>query len=248
MVDPHSTLPVALITGGARRIGACIADTLHRHGYRVLVHHGRSDADAAELVARLNDRRPDSAAALQCDLMSVAEIDILADRARQRWGRVDLLVNNASTFFPTPLEQLTAADFEQLVGVNLRAPLFLTRALAADLDGQRGAVINLVDIYAERPLPRHAPYCAAKAGLVSITRSLARELAPGVRVNAVAPGAILWPEADDDGEAREALLARVPLGRIGDPGDIAGAVLYLAQSEYVTGQVLAVDGGRSVVA
>jgi pteridine reductase len=248
MVDPHSTLPVALITGGARRIGACIADTLHRDGYRVLVHHGRSATDAAALVARLNDRRPDSAAALQCDLMSVAEIDILADRARQRWGRVDLLVNNASTFFPTPLEQLTAADFEQLVGVNLRAPLFLTRALAADLDGQRGAVINLVDIYAERPLPRHAPYCAAKAGLVSITRSLARELAPGVRVNAVAPGAILWPEADDDGEAREALLARVPLGRIGDPGDIAGAVLYLAQSDYVTGQVLAVDGGRSVVA
>ncbi len=248
MVDPDSSPRVALVTGGARRIGACIADTLHRHGYRVLVHHGRSAADAAALVARLNDRRPDSAAALQCDLMSVAEIDTLADRARQQWGRMDLLVNNASSFYPTPLERLTATDFERLVGVNLRAPLFLTRALAADLGAHRGAVVNLADIYAERPLPQYAPYCAAKAGLVSITRSLARELAPDVRVNAVAPGAILWPETDEDDQARESLLARVPLGRIGDPGDIAGAVLYLAQSDYVTGQVLAVDGGRSVVA
>ncbi len=249
MVDPENAVPVALVTGGARRIGAAVAGALHRAGYRVLIHHDRSGAAAADLTAALNADRPDSADTLRCDLLSVAAIEDLAAAARQRWGRFDLLVNNASTFFATPLEDLTADDFERLLGVNLRAPLFLTRALAGALRSSRGCVVNLVDIYAERPLPGYAPYCAAKAGLVSVTRSLARELAPEVRVNAVAPGAILWPEDDADETARRLLLQKVPMGRTGEPGDIAATVLFLARDAgYISGQVLAVDGGRSVVA
>lgn len=241
------TEPVALVTGSALRIGACIADTLHAAGFRVLLHYRRSAAEAAALAATLNARRPDSARCLAADLDDPAAIGPLAEAALAAWGGLDLLVNNASTFSPTPFGQVTAADWDQAMASNLRAPFFLSQALAPGLRARGGAIINIVDIHAERPLKDYPVYCAAKAGLAMLTQSLALELAPQVRVNGIAPGAILWPPGQHpDAAEQQRRLAAVPLQRQGRPTDIADTVLFLARAAFITGQVLAVDGGRSI--
>ncbi len=241
---PDSLVPVALVTGGARRIGAEIARQLHRAGYRIIVHHRHSCDEARSLCGQLNHQHPDSARAIQADLSDTGALQGLADQALALWNRLDLLVNNASAFYPTPLGQITPAAWSDLMASNLSAPLFLSQALAPALKDSRGCIINLVDIHALRPLKDHSVYCAAKAGNLMLTRSLALELAPEVRVNAIAPGAILWPEQSP--AASESVLPLIPLRRCGTPADIAQALLYLASAPYVTGQVLAVDGGRSL--
>ncbi len=241
--------PVALITGSARRLGAAIAEALHARGYRTVIHYRSSAAEAQALAGHLNGRRAESACALEAELNDLAAIEDLARRSLSQWGRLDLLVNNASSFYPTPLEASTEADWDDLMASNLRAPFFLTKHLAPALREAGGAVVNLADVYAERPRRNYPIYNAAKAGLVALTKSLARDLAPEVRVNAVAPGAILWsePSGGDKADADQPFLARVPLGRMGEPSDIAGAVVFLAcDAPYITGQVLQVDGGRSV--
>lgn len=244
----HNTTRVALVTGAARRVGAHLVETLHKAGFNTLVHYGGSRQAADDLVSMLNDQRDDSATSLCADLGDTRQIDELAARTIARWGRLDLLVNNASTFYPTALGETDPGQWQDLFDVNLRAPYFLAQALAPELRMRRGAIVNITDIYAERPLSGYAPYCAAKAGLLNLTRSLAIELAPEVRVNAIAPGAILWPEGDSDDAARDALLRRTPLRRTGDPSDIANTLLFLVRDGgFVTGQVINVDGGRSIV-
>ncbi len=238
-----------LVTGGARRVGAAIARAVHAAGADVVVHCHRSRADAERLVADLESRRPGSAAIVQADLLDTAALASLVEAAATRFGRLDGLVNNASSFHATPLATLGPGEWEDLVGTNLRAPLFLAQAAASHLRASRGAIVNIVDIHAERPLAGFLAYSVAKSGLAGLTRALALELAPDVRVNGVSPGAILWPE---DGEAfpageRERITGQTPLRRTGTPEDIAGAVKYLLfDAPFVTGQVLAVDGGRSI--
>lgn len=242
--------PVVLVTGAGKRVGAAISRTLHARGWRVLVHCRRSRADGDALAAELNGIRADSARVLVADLNDASAIATLADAAPAAWGRLDGLVNNASTFYPTALGETTAAHWDDLFASNARAPFFLTQALAPALRrGGRGAVVNLVDIHAEYPLAGHTVYCMAKAALAAMTKSLAKELAPDVRVNGVSPGAIAWPEGSGEMDAatQAAVLASVPLGRVGGVQAIADAVAFLvAGSDYVNGQILAVDGGRSV--
>ncbi|HSX59519.1 MAG TPA: pteridine reductase [Tahibacter sp.] len=240
------TRPVALVTGAARRVGAAIARALHAAGYDLALHcrHSRSELD--ELAAQLEQQRPRSVLVLQADLDNVEMLPDLVDAALERFGRLDALVNNASTFEPTPLGSTTPAQWETLLSSNARAPFFLAQAAAAALANARGCIVNLVDVYAERPLARHAVYCMAKAALLMMTRSLALDLAPDVRVNAIAPGAILWPESGKSSSEQQSLLARIPLARCGTPEDVASAVHWLLQSPYVTGEVLHVDGGRSL--
>ncbi|TNF32771.1 MAG: pteridine reductase [Gammaproteobacteria bacterium] len=238
---------VALITGGAQRIGACIAETLHQQGWRVLVHCRHSADTAKALADRLNQQRADSAQVLVADLDDHPQTLALARQALAQWQRVDLLVNNASAFYPTPLAEVTEEDWHTLMASNLKAPLFLSQQLASALARHNGSIINLIDIHAQKPLPRHSVYCAAKAGLAMLTQSLAIELAPAVRVNGIAPGAILWPPGvtpDTDTETR--WLSGIPLARKGQPEDIANAVSFLANAPYITGQILAVDGGKSL--
>jgi pteridine reductase len=238
---------VALVTGAARRIGAEIASTLHRCGADVIVHYRRSSSDAESLVESLNERRPASATAIAADLNQASEIPPLAEAALAWQGRLDILVNNASSFFPTPLGTITEADWDDLVGSNLKAPLFLAQAIAPALLEARGNIVNIVDIHARQPLRNHPVYGPAKAGLVMLTRSLAKDLAPGVRVNGVAPGAILWPESDMTDATKASIIEQIPLGRAGSPADIAGCVLFfVCDALYMTGQVIAVDGGRSI--
>ncbi len=238
---------VALVTGAAHRVGAVIAQELHAQGLNVVVHYRRSRAAAQALCARLNAIRPASAAALGADLLDGAARRRLVTEAVALWGRLDGLVNNASTFYPTPLETADEGQWEDLLGSNLKAPFFLVQAAAPALRAHGGAVVNIVDIHAERPLKGHPIYSIAKAGLVMLTKSLARELAPAVRVNAVAPGAILWPERPLGEAERAQILDRIALKRQGRPEDVARAVRYLLlEADYTTGQVLAVDGGRSL--
>ena len=240
---------VVLITGAARRIGAAIARTLHAAGARVVLHCNRSRAEADALAAELDAARPRSSAVVQADLLDVARLQPLVDEATHAFGRLDALVNNASSFHPTAFGTIEAAQWDDLMGSNLRAPLFLAQAAAPALRRARGAIVNVVDIHADRPLPGYLVYSVAKAGLAGLTRALAVELGPDVRVNGVAPGAILWPETGEHfpADERTRITAQTPLARIGEPGDVAGAVKYLLfDAPFVTGQVLAVDGGRAI--
>ena len=237
--------PVALITGAAKRIGATIARTLHTAGYDLALHYRGSAADMQSLIDELESARPGSTLALHADLAEFDRLPELVAQTVGRFGRLDALVNNASSFRPTPMGTATPADWDELFAANARAPFFLAQAAAPHLKAARGAVVNLADIYAERPLRHHPVYCMAKAALVMATKSLALELAPDVRVNAVAPGAILWPQGGGDEKKQQALLARTPLSRTGTPEEIAEAVRWLLQDAgYVTGQILRVDGGR----
>jgi len=238
---------VALITGAARRIGAAIAMTLHRNGANIAVHYRKSSADAEALAERLNNERPDSAAMFQANLNDTGALPSLVEKVVAWHGTLDFLVNNASSFYPTPPGEITQAHWDDLVGSNLKAPLFLSQAALPALREARGAIINLIDVHAQRPLRNHAVYGSAKAGLAMLTRSLAKDLAPEVRVNGVSPGAILWPENGMDDATRQSILKQIPLARPGQPEDIAGCVLYLVRdATYVTGQIIAVDGGRSI--
>jgi pteridine reductase len=237
----------ALVTGGARRVGAAIARRLHSAGASVLVHYRDSEADAARLVAELNAERPKSAAKVKAELLAPVAPRALVGTALDSFGRLDFLVNNASTFFPVAVGAMEPSHWEELIGSNLRAPLFIAQQAAAELAKNGGSIVNIVDIHAERPLKGYALYSIAKAGLAAMTRSLALELAPSVRVNGVAPGAIAWPEDGQFPDAERArILATTPLARVGSPEDVARAVHFLACAPYVTGQILAVDGGRSI--
>lgn len=239
---------IALVTGGARRIGAQIARSLHAAGWQVWIHCRGSVAEAERLQYDLNRSRPDSARVLQADLLNVDEVKAMVGQMSDATQKLHLLVNNASTFYPTPIETATTGQWDDLFGSNLKAPFFLTQAALPMLRQAGGCIVNIVDIHAQRPMPKHPVYSAAKAGLLALTRALAVDLAPEVRVNAVAPGAILWPESPQNIEAHQAVLSRVPMQRMGSPQDIARTVLFLAQdAPYVTGQVIAVDGGRSAL-
>jgi pteridine reductase len=235
------------VTGGARRVGAAITRRLHAAGANVLVHYRDSDADADQLIDELNALRPKSAQKVKAELLAPIAPRALVSAALEGFGRLDILVNNASSFFPVALGAIEASHWEELMGSNLRAPLFIAQEAAAELAKREGAIVNIVDIHAERPLKGYPVYSIAKAGLAALTRTLAIELAPKVRVNGVAPGAIAWPE---DGQfepaERERVIATTPLGRTGTAEDIAQAVHFLACAPYVTGQILAVDGGRSI--
>jgi pteridine reductase len=238
---------VVLITGAARRIGASIASRLHAAGARVIVHHHRSAEDAAALVAELNRTREGSALSLQADLLDIDALPALIERALQASGRLDVLINNASSFFPTPVGTITAAQWDDLLGTNLRAPLFLSQAAAPALKAAQGCIINITDIHGVQPLRHHPVYSAAKAGLIMLTKSLARELAPEVRVNAIAPGPVMFPAQGLTAEVEAEIIERTLLKRRGSPDDIAAAALYFAaHAPYVTGQMLNIDGGRSV--
>ncbi len=243
---PSLTGKWALITGAARRVGAEIASTLHAQGAGVAIHYRGSADHARTLVRQLNDRRPDSALAIQADLLQTDQLGGLVDTVVHHSGRLDILVNNASSFYPTPLASVTEAQWTDLIGTNLKAPLFLAQAALPHLKATHGVIINIVDIHAVRPLRDHTAYGAAKAGLAFLTRALARDLAPDIRVNGVAPGAILWPDGGVTDGMRDTVLRQIPLRRVGEPADIASCVLYLVRdASYVTGQIIAVDGGRS---
>ena len=234
---------VALVTGAGRRVGARIARELHAAGMSVAVHCHRSREEAERLRAALEAVRPGSAAVVAADLLDPGAADAVVAAAAERWGRLDVLVNNASTFYPTPVGEVTEADWRDLVGSNLAAPFFLAQAAAPLLRAVRGCIVNIADVYAHRPLAGHPVYSAAKAGLVMLTRALAVELGPDVRVNSISPGAVLWPENEDPD--RERIIEEIALKRSGDPGDIARAALFLVRdAPYVTGHDLAVDGGR----
>jgi len=237
----------ALVTGAAKRIGAVIATTLHDAGYNVAIHYFSSAAPAEALVAELEARRPRSAFCVGADLRRSGEPERLAAEVERRAGRLDVLVNNASTFYPTPLGTITDEEWHDLIDSNLKAPLFLCQAALPMLRAARGTIVNIVDIHATRPLSNHPVYGAAKAGLAMLTRSLAKDLGPDIRVNGVAPGAILWPEAGVEQRVEQAILRQTALKRPGAPSDVAAAVLFLVRdAPYVTGHILAVDGGRSV--
>ena len=236
-----------LITGGARRVGASIARTLHGAGANLVVHYRNSGNDAEALAAELNVSRPDSAALFQADLLQVEKLPALVEFAVRRFGSLDVLVNNASTFYPTKIGEITPQAWDDLVGTNLKVPLFLAQAAAAALKRSSGLIINIVDIHAMRPLRDYTVYCSAKAGLHMVTRSLAKELGPEIRVNGISPGPVLWPEQGGDEAARRKIIQRTILQRMGTPEDIARTALFFAASApFITGQILAVDGGRSV--
>lgn len=243
--------PVVLVTGAAQRIGAAIARKFHHNNYRVIVHYRNSEAAAQSLVSACNAQRPNSAACLQADFTHSDKVVELAANALQLFGRIDVLINNASSFYPTPIGSITQQSWDDLLDSNLRFAFFLSQTLAGELEQRRGAIVNLLDTHIDKPLLQHSVYSMAKAGMKAMTQSLALELAPAVRVNAVAPGAILWPTAlADDADAtvinqRDKILQQIPLGHIGNPQQIADAVYFLAaEASYVTGSVLRVDGGR----
>jgi pteridine reductase len=241
---------VVLITGGARRVGAAIARRLHGAGANLVVHYRSSAADARNLKQELTTARAGSVALVQADLLKPGNLAALIKDAVKAFGRLDGLVNNASSFYPTPLGEITEQSWDDLMGTNLKAPLFLSQAAARELKKSHGSIVNIIDIHAEFPMKSYVVYNVAKGGLVALTRSLARELGPEVRVNGVAPGTILWPDDDTwkDEVSRQRIMNQAALKRIGEPDDIAKAVEFLlTAAPYVTGQVLAVDGGRSVM-
>ncbi|MEW6512572.1 MAG: pteridine reductase [Pseudomonadota bacterium] len=240
--------PVVIVTGAARRVGAEIARTLHTAGANMVLHYRASAEHAEALAADLNARRENSALALRHDLRDIAALEGMVDAAIAHFGRLDALVNNASSFFPTPVGRIDMAAWDDLIGSNLKGPLFLSQAAAPHLAKTHGCIVNITDIHAERPLKGFPVYCIAKAGLLGLTRALALELGPAVRVNAVAPGAIEWPEnaTDFPPEEQAAIIEHTMLKRVGSPGDIARTVKFLIfDAPYITGQVINVDGGRT---
>lgn len=240
---------VALITGGAHRIGAAISRLLHAHGMRLVVHYHSSETEAHALQAELHKTRPDSVMLVRGDLSTGDRLaKNLVFETVEAFGRLDVLVNNAARFYPTPLGEATEAQWDDLLATNLKAPFFLAQAALPHLKKQNGSIVNIADIYGERPLSNFPIYSIAKAGVMMLTKALARDVGPEVRVNAIAPGVILWPEAGLDEMSKQRIISRAPLKRSGEPDDIARTVLFLIRDAgYITGQVLAVDGGRWVV-
>jgi pteridine reductase len=237
---------VVLITGAAQRIGEQLARTLHQRGYRVLIHY-RSNARAEAISAELNRMRPDSAHAIAADFAEHAQVPALAQQAMAKWGRLDALINNASSYFPTRWGETDEQAWDTLFSGNLKGPFFLTQALLPALTRQRGCIINLLDIAIDRPAPGFGVYCMAKAGLAMMTRSLALELRGAARVNGIAPGVILWPEQPLAESAKQETLARIPLGETGSPSDIVRTALFLLEeAPYINGQIIAVDGGLNL--
>jgi pteridine reductase len=248
-VDNNETLDgkVVLITGAAHRIGAATARLLHAHGANIVLHYRGSRQEALAIQAELNGRRPESVVLVQADLLDSGKLTALVREAQAAWGRLDVLVNNASTFYPTSIGEVEESHWNDLFGTNLKAPFFLAQAAAPHLRRRRGCIVNIVDIHADRPLKGYSVYSIAKAGLVMLTKSLAGELGPEIRVNAVAPGAILWPEHGMDEVTKQRIVSRTFLKRQGEPLDIAKTVLFLVRdAAYMSGQVLTVDGGRSL--
>ncbi len=246
MVQPPAK--VALVTGGARRVGATLVKHLHKAGYNIVLHFNNSADEAAAFATELNQQRPDSVRLVQANLNDMTAVQALATEALACWQRMDLLVNNASAFYPTPVTESSQEQWDELINSNLRAPYFLCAALADALTEHKGNIINLIDIHAQRGLPGYPIYSIAKAGLQMLTYSMAKELAPSVRVNGVSPGPILWPEnaAAQSAAEQDAILQKTLLKRTGSAEDLAEAALYLSQAGYVTGQVIAVDGGKSL--
>ena len=238
---------VVLVTGAAKRIGAAMVRGFHDEGAKVAIHYHHSAENAEALRDQLNLIRPNSAIAIGADLVCVEILPRIIDEVIQAFGRLDVLINNASTFYPTPLSTISATQWDDLIGTNLKAPLFLAQAAAPHLRKSHGLILNLIDIHGQRPLPEHTVYSTAKAALAMLTRSLAHELGPEVRVNGIAPGPILWPENGIDEQVKQEIVSKTLLKRSGEPEDIVRTALFFAKdAPYVTGQVLAVDGGRSV--
>jgi pteridine reductase len=236
-----------LITGGARRVGAAIARELHASGANLAIHYRKSAPEAEALAAELNGVRAGSAATVRAELLDIERLPALVEFALRSFGTLDVLINNASTFYPTKLGAITSSAWDDLLGTNLKVPTFLSQAAAPALRKSGGLILNIVDIHALRPLRDHTVYCTAKAGLHMLTRSLAKELGPEVRVNGIAPGPILWPEGQDESPVRQKIIERTILKRMGEPADIARTALFFAtHAPFITGQILAVDGGRSV--
>jgi len=236
----------ALITGAANRLGAQIARTLHQNGANLIIHYRESATNARDLEQELNTLRGDSASCIQADLSDLDAINTLSQKAAEIYSGIDVLINNASSFYPTPIDEFNDNDWEDLIGINLKAPLFLSRACHPYLRKTAGVIVNMLDIYASLPLKNHSLYCCAKAGNQMLVKSLALEMAPEVRVNGIAPGAILWPENSDAGQAdyQKAMLEKIPLQRTGDPESIAQTAMFLLTNDYITGEVIRVDGGR----
>jgi pteridine reductase len=240
---------VVLVTGGAKRVGAAICRRLHAAGASIALHYHTSTHEAVALQTELNALRAASVASFSADLLDLNALPLLVAQTLSRFGRLDGLVNNASSFYATPLPDMNEADWHDLLGTNLKAPMFLAQAAATELRRTHGSIVNIVDIHADRPMKNHLVYSVAKSGLRALTLGLAQELAPQVRVNGVSPGTILWPEHRDwqDAETRAAIIAQTPLKRVGEPDDIAKTVAFLLQdAPYITGQIIAVDGGRSL--
>ena len=237
-----------LVTGAGKRVGAAIARRLHAAGARVVLHYHTSEREALALQAEFNRQRADSAITVCADLLEFSGLAEMVKTCVERYGAIDALVNNASAFYPTPLGSISERNWDELVGTNLKAPLFLSQAAAAQLKKSGGCIVNIADIHADRPLKNYVVYSIAKAGLVGLTKSLARELGPEIRVNAIAPGPIAWPEDGSFDElTRQGVISHTLLKRTGEPDDIARAAYFLiADAPYVTGQIIAVDGGRSV--
>ena len=248
-MDPAESLEgkVVLVTGAAHRIGAAITRHLHAAGANIVVHYRKSRRGAQALQEELHAWRPDSVVLVQADLLKTNKLAALVREAHAAWDRLDVLVNNASTFYPTPVGTVSEEQWDDLIGSNLRAPFFLSQAAAPHLTRQRGCIVNIVDIHADRPLKDHPIYSISKAGVAMLTRALAAELGPDVRVNGVAPGAILWPDNDMDDLTKQRIISRTFLKRQGEPQDIARAVMFLIRdAQYMSGQILTVDGGRSL--
>ena len=240
---------VALITGGARRVGAAVCRSLHAAGLDLMVHYRSSADDARALQAELNAVRPESVALVQADLLNISSLPTMVNDTVRQFGRLDVLINNASSYYPTPVGEVGEGEWEDLMGTNLKTPLFLSQAAAPHLKRNHGCIINIVDIHADRPMRNYLVYSVAKGGLLALTRALASELGPEVRVNGVSPGVILWPEDErwSDEVARQRIIHTTLLKRVGEPEDIARTVRFLVlDAPYVTGQIIAVDGGRSI--
>ena len=247
MPEPHES-PVVLITGAARRIGACIAKRLHQSNFRVIIHYHHSADDAQSLSRELNSLRADSAYTVSANLGDMQSVQNLARTSVDHWGRLDALVNNASSFYPTPLPNANGQQWQELIGSNLQGPFFLCQAVSKELAFRHGVIINIADIHARQPLHKHSIYCIAKAGNLMLTKTFAKELAPNVRVKGIAPGVILWPENTTSPKAqnvRDNILKKIPLQRMGNPDDIAHLACFLiTNAHYITGQTIAVDGGK----